>query len=83
MINLLAQFKHVIEGFEFFASMQHNAPLPIWKEMAFALLKHLGNVEDLQKAQAEEKLKAEAEAKAVEGVPAVEEVQVEQPLQSE
>jgi trehalose-6-phosphatase len=83
MIKVIASFEQEVEGKIGRFYMDYDTPISCAKEMAFAFLKHLGNVEDQVKAQ-QEKAKQEAEQQAqqqdVEPVidpPAIEETHVE------
>lgn len=53
MIKIIASFECEIEGKTCHFMMDHDTSIPIAKEMGFAYLKYLGQVEDAAKAQAE------------------------------
>lgn len=51
MIKMIAQFEHDVEGKIGRFYMDHDTSILAAKEMTFAFLKYLGNVEDQVKAQ--------------------------------
>lgn len=87
MIKVIASFEQEVEGKIGRFYMDYDTPISSAKEMAFAFLKHLGNVEDQVKAQqekakqeAEQQAQQQAQQQAVEPVidpPAIEETHVE------
>ncbi len=77
MIKLIACFEHEVEGKLCRFLMDQDTAIPVAKEMCFAFLTYLGNVESQVKAQqAEAEAKAASESKSEE-IPLIEEAHVE------
>lgn len=63
MLKTIAQFEHVVEGKVGRFLLDHDTSVSAAKEMCFAFLKYIGQIEDAAKAQQEASKSPEEEQK--------------------